>query len=98
MFIEWMNPSHVSACSRKALNSALILHTHRVAHDEKYAAVIPPALEIYKPINPHLIQATPTSCCLWVISTHVLLRSRAQHFLPAFLAPYLPGLKSPSHL
>ena len=55
---------------------------HRVACDETYAAVIPPLLEIYKPINQYLIQATPTSHCLWVISAYVLLKSQAfsSHF------------------
>lgn len=98
IFTGWMNPSHISACRRKALNSALIPHMHRVACDEKYAAVIPPPLEIYKPINQYLIQATPTSHYLWVISAHVLLKSQANHFLSTFLAPYFPGLKPPSRL
>ena len=82
IFTGWINPSHISARRRKALNSALIPHMHRVACDETYAAVIPPLLEIYKPINQYLIQATPTSHYLWVISAHVLLKSQAfsSHF------------------
>ena len=95
IFTGWINPSHISACRRKALNSALIPHMHRVACDETYAAVIPPPLEIYKPINQYLIQATPTSHYLWVISAHVLLKSQAfsSHF-PGPIFSWLETAKS----
>lgn len=72
---------------------------HRVARDEKYAAVIPPPFEIYKPINQYLIQATPTSHSslgrLCPRPAEIQVIAFSSQFL---LAPYFPGLKPPSHL
>lgn len=97
--IYWMNEPISCFCLQKRSTECCIVCAYAQSCTWwEICSRIPPAVEIYEPINQCLNKATPTSHCSGVISAHFLLRSQTQRFLPAFLVPHPPALKPPSYL